>query len=156
MQWRLGISGVLSYFAFFLFTPHFFQPPPSSVQEIRGQGRLRVIMSNSANVYYSYRGEYMGFEHDLVQAFADHLGVEAAILTPDWDTMFQLLAAGEAHLIAAGLTVTPDRRTLFCNTQHPGNGNPASTNFPADVDGVTIPRDCTLVVRRKDGGIVGS
>jgi hypothetical protein len=55
-----------------------------------------------------------------------------------------------------GLTVTPDRRTLFCNTQHPGNGDPASTNFPADVDGVTIPRDCTLVVRRKDGGIVGS
>lgn len=105
-----AVSALLA--AFFLFTPHFFQPPPSSVQEIRGQGRLRVIMSNSANVYYSYRGEYMGFEHDLVQAFADHLGVEAEILTPDWDTMFQLLAAGEAHLIAAGLTVTPEREEL--------------------------------------------
>lgn len=55
-----------------------------------------------------------------------------------------------------GLTVTPDRRTLFCNTQHPGNGDPARTNFPAATDGVTIPRDCTLVLRRKDGGIVGS
>ena len=55
-----------------------------------------------------------------------------------------------------GLTVTPDRRTLFCNTQHPGNGNPLATNFPAPIDGVTIPRDCTFVVRRKDGGIVGS
>jgi secreted PhoX family phosphatase len=55
-----------------------------------------------------------------------------------------------------GLTVTPDRRTLFCNTQHPGNGDPTRTNFPAPTDGVTIPRDSTLVVRRKDGGIVGS
>lgn len=55
-----------------------------------------------------------------------------------------------------GLTVTPDRRTLFCNCQHPGGGDPGRTNFPAPTDGVTIPRDCTFVLRRKDGGIVGS
>ncbi len=55
-----------------------------------------------------------------------------------------------------GWTVTPDFRTAFTNIQHPGNGNPASTNFPAPFDGTTIPRDCTLVIRRKDGGIVGS
>lgn len=55
-----------------------------------------------------------------------------------------------------GITVTPDRRTMFVNTQHPGNGDPLLTNFPANVDGVTIPRDCTFVIRRKDGGRVGS
>jgi secreted PhoX family phosphatase len=55
-----------------------------------------------------------------------------------------------------GLAVTPDRRTLFCNTQHPGNGDPTKTNFPSPPDGITIPRDCTFVIRRRDGGIVGS
>jgi len=55
-----------------------------------------------------------------------------------------------------GFTVTPDRRTAFVNIQHPGNGDPLSTNFPAATDGVTIPRDCTLVITRKDGGIIGS
>ena len=55
-----------------------------------------------------------------------------------------------------GYTVTPDFRTAFINIQHPGNGDPASTNFPAATDGVTIPRDCTLVITRKDGGIIGS
>jgi secreted PhoX family phosphatase len=55
-----------------------------------------------------------------------------------------------------GLTITPNQRVLFCNTQHPGNGDPTQTNFPAPTDGQTIPRDCTFVVRRKDGGIVGS
>jgi len=55
-----------------------------------------------------------------------------------------------------GITVTPDRRTLFCNTQHPGDGDPTASNFTAPTDGVTIPRDCTFVVRRKNGGIVGS
>ncbi len=55
-----------------------------------------------------------------------------------------------------GLAPTPDFGTLFTNTQHPGNGNPLSTNFPVEFDGVTIPRDSTIVIRRKDGGIVGS
>jgi len=55
-----------------------------------------------------------------------------------------------------GLTTTPDRRTMFINTQHPGNGDPSVTNFPAATDGVTIPRDCTFVITRKNRGIVGS
>ena len=55
-----------------------------------------------------------------------------------------------------GITVTPNRRTMFVNIQHPGNGDPAVTNFPAEQDGVTIPRDCTIVITRKNGGIIGS
>ena len=58
-----------------------------------------------------------------------------------------------------GITVTPDRRTMFINIQHPGNGDPTETNFPVlnEVpDGVTVPRDATVVITRKDGGIIGS
>ena len=55
-----------------------------------------------------------------------------------------------------GIAVTPDRKTMFINTQHPGNGDPSRTNFPAPTDGVTIPRDCTIVLTRKDGGVIGS
>ena len=55
-----------------------------------------------------------------------------------------------------GIAVTPDRRTMFINIQHPGDGNPALTNFPEEYDGVTIPRDATIAIRRKDGGVVGS
>ena len=55
-----------------------------------------------------------------------------------------------------GFTVTPNYRTAFTNIQHPGNGNPTATNFPAPFDGVTIPRDATLVITRKNGRRVGS
>ncbi|MEM8605971.1 MAG: PhoX family phosphatase [Myxococcota bacterium] len=55
-----------------------------------------------------------------------------------------------------GIAVTPDRRTMFINTQHPGNGDPTATNFPAPTDGVTPPRDATIVITRKDGGVIGS
>ncbi len=55
-----------------------------------------------------------------------------------------------------GITTTPNRRTMFINTQHPGNGDPMLTNFPAQTDGVTVPRDSTFVITRKNGGVVGS
>jgi hypothetical protein len=41
-----------------------------------------------------------------------------------------------------GITVTPDRRMMFVNTQHPGNGDPSATNFPAAQGSGKIPRDC--------------
>ncbi len=66
------------------------------------------------------------------------------------------LLVGVASDEITGFTMTPDRRTAFVNIQHPGNGSPHDTNFPAEYDGWTIPRDCTLVITRKDGGIIGS
>ena len=69
-----------------------------------------------------------------------------------------------------GITSTPDGRTLFINVQHPGesttywNGitgtptaaNPrAVSNWPDfAVDG--RPRSATVVIRRVDGGVVGT
>lgn len=72
--------------------------------------------------------------------------------TPEPKRMFVGVASNEI----TGFTLTPDRRTAFINIQHPGDGDPALTNFPAKFDGQTIPRDCTIVLRRKDGGIIGS
>ncbi len=66
------------------------------------------------------------------------------------------LLVGVANDEVTGWAFTPDYRTAFTNLQHPGDGNPSLTNFPIPFDGVTIPRDATLVITRKDKGIVGS
>jgi secreted PhoX family phosphatase len=56
-----------------------------------------------------------------------------------------------------GVTLTPDRRTMFINVQHPGDGDPSISNFPTPgAGGSDIPRDATVVLRRIDGGIIGS
>lgn len=73
-------------------------------------------------------------------------------LTGDMRRLFTGVTSDEI----TGIAVTPDRRTMFINMQHPGNGDPVRTNFPAPLDGVTVPRDCTIVITRKDGGIIGS
>ncbi len=76
----------------------------------------------------------------------------ADIKTGDLRRLFTGVSGDEI----TGITMTPDRRTMFINTQHPGNGDPARTNFPAPTDGITRPRDATIVITRKNGGIVGS
>ena len=65
------------------------------------------------------------------------------------------LFAGVERCEITGIAVTPDQRTMFINVQHPGNGDPALTRFP-DYDPALPPRDCTVVITRNDGGIIGS
>lgn len=84
-------------------------------------------------------------------------GVEDQLVVIDTQTgEYRRLLSGVASDEITGAATTPDYQTLFTNTQHPGNGDPTRTNFPAEFDGVTIPRDCTIVIRKKGGGIVGS
>ena len=77
-------------------------------------------------------------------------------LTKSGDPEAKRLFVGVASDEITGFTVTPNYRTAFTNMQHPGNGDPSATNFPEEPDGVTIPRDCTIVIRRKNGGRIGS
>jgi secreted PhoX family phosphatase len=61
-----------------------------------------------------------------------------------------------------GVTSTPDGRSMFVNIQHPGE--PASersdpknpTAVSAWPDGMGRPRSATVVIRRRDGGVIGS
>ncbi|MCY3883995.1 MAG: PhoX family phosphatase [Gammaproteobacteria bacterium] len=58
-----------------------------------------------------------------------------------------------------GVAFTPDRKTMFINIQHPGWDNfetsLSTQEFPG-IEGPNVPRDCTVVITRKDGGVVGS
>jgi DNA-binding response OmpR family regulator len=83
-------------------------------------------------------------------------GVLTAMAAADPDTAeFRRLFTGVPGCEVTGITVTPDRRTMFVNIQHPGNGDPSVTNFPADSTG-PVPRDPTIVITRKNGGVVGT
>ncbi|WP_432731419.1 PhoX family protein [Variovorax sp. W6] len=61
-----------------------------------------------------------------------------------------------------GCVVTPDRRTLFVNIQHPGEARDDgdtkhNSAWPDGSEpGSARPRSATLAIRRRDGGIVGT
>jgi len=85
------------------------EPPDDTLQRIEDTNRLIVISDNSAHSFFIYRGQPMGFEYDLAEAFAQHLGVELEIITPGWDAMIDSLEKGHGDLIAAAMTVTEPR-----------------------------------------------
>jgi membrane-bound lytic murein transglycosylase F len=82
----------------------------TSLQKIKALGRMTLITQNNANAYYMYRGEKMGFEYDLAQSLAEHLGVSLQVITPGWSQMIPALEKGKGDFIAAGLTITEDRQ----------------------------------------------
>jgi secreted PhoX family phosphatase len=63
-----------------------------------------------------------------------------------------------------GMAMTPDRKTMFVNIQHPGEpaddlsdpGEPMKVSqWPDGPDGGR-PRSATVVIRKLDGGTIGS
>jgi uncharacterized protein len=71
---------------------------------------------------------------------------------------------GPPNCEVTGVVCTPDMRTMFVNIQHPGE-SPSDRSDPADPSkfskwpsGVAgaRPRSATVMIRRKDGGVIGT
>ncbi|MEZ5488725.1 MAG: PhoX family phosphatase [Gammaproteobacteria bacterium] len=103
-------------------------------------------------------GQKDGLQNQML--VADTTSLEA-----DGTPLIKRLFTGVPGCEITGITVTPDRRTMFINIQHPGDGEPATGDAATDIDGGLssfpgnvgdIPRDATIVITRKDGGVIGS
>ena len=69
---------------------------------------------------------------------------------------------GPVNCEVTGAAFTPDGTTVFVNIQHPGE-TPLDRSDPAEPmrfskwpDGAGRPRSATVVIRKKDGGVIGS
>ena len=96
------------------------------------------------------RGDYVNMGNAHICAVDPAVGVFRRFLT------------GPRGCEITGFHTTPDNRTAFVNIQHPGEGTQTGADNPRAVsnwpdyapDG--RPRSATVVIRRKDGGIVGT
>lgn len=72
--------------------------------------RIVVMTKNSSTSYYIYKGQPMGFEYDVLKAYANSQGLELEIrVVDDMSRMYEMLDSGEGDLIAANFTVTRER-----------------------------------------------
>ncbi len=85
--------------------------PPELLEQILLTGELRVATRNGPSTFYHGAGEPRGVDYDLAKGFADWLGVDLGIYEAN---QFQLIlrdvASGRAHVGAAGLSATEQRR----------------------------------------------
>lgn len=85
-------------------------PQRNLLEQVRDQGELRVLTRNAPTTYYMGPHGPTGPEYELIQAFAEHLGVQVHISVEDnVQVILDKIAEGKAHIAAAGLTVTEER-----------------------------------------------
>lgn len=83
---------------------------PTSLEKIRDSGVLRVGTLNNQLSYYIGAEGPTGLDYELAQTFAKKLGVKLEIIAMfTLSELFPALERGDIDIIAAGLTVTPDR-----------------------------------------------
>lgn len=89
------------------------------VDEIVASGVLTTVTNFNSTNYFIYKGEPMGFQFDMLKAFAEHLGVKLEVLVENnLDEAFELLEKGEVDIFANNITVTSSRKEHFLFT-HP-------------------------------------
>jgi membrane-bound lytic murein transglycosylase F len=95
--------------------------PPPLLEQIRDLGELRVVTRNTPSTFFIGPDGPAGPEYDLVKGLADSLDVELVMVTVDSvSEILPTLLAGEAHMAAAGLSMTQSRRQ-YLDFGHPYN-----------------------------------
>ncbi|WP_277253666.1 membrane-bound lytic murein transglycosylase MltF [Neptunomonas phycophila] len=86
----------------------------SQLQVIQDKGVLRVATRNTPNSYFIDTDGPAGFEYELAQAYANYLDVTLDIIVPnDIKGLFEAVENRDAHIAAAGITVSDIRESKY-------------------------------------------
>ncbi len=85
--------------------------PETPIPPVQESHELVVLTRNSPTTYYEdAQGNYAGLEYDLANLFAKEIGVNVRfVVASDFNKIIPALVKKQAHLAAAGLTITPER-----------------------------------------------
>jgi secreted PhoX family phosphatase len=126
----------------------FFACPDGLVFDARGV----LWIQTDAHATQMYKGEFKGVGNNQMLACDLTSGEVRRFLT------------GPVNSEVTGVTLTPDSTTMFINIQHPGEtpsdrSDPAEpakfSNWP-DYKPGGRPRSATVVIRKRDGGVIGT
>ena len=83
----------------------------NKLQAVKSSGELVVLTRSSPTTYYESPEGLAGLEYDLVNGFADFLGVKAKFVVAEkFSDIIPGLIKGDADMAAAGLSITDSRR----------------------------------------------
>ena len=82
----------------------------ADLPSILSRKKLIALTDNSTTSYFIYKGEPMGYEYELLQAFAKSLHLELQIIVAkNMDDILEELKKGEVDIVCANLTITEER-----------------------------------------------
>jgi len=94
------------------------EPISRDLAAIRKQGTLVVLAPYNSTTYFIYQGEPLGYEYELLQAFArEHEVTLKMVVVTDPKSLLPLLNSGEGDLAAARLIATPENEAVASFTR---------------------------------------
>jgi membrane-bound lytic murein transglycosylase F len=112
--------GVFLFFCFLLvackrsterYSEYIFTSENADLPVILKEKKLVVLIEKSPTSYYYFKGTHMGFEYEVLKAFAKELGVKLELVFIDnLDNAEGQLLVGDAQILACSYTITKDRR----------------------------------------------
>ena len=92
------------------------------LDSIKKRKVLRVLLRNNASSYFLYKGELLGFEYEMVQAFAKFHGLRLEVIVPPTHKqMLSWLIEGRADLAIGFLEPTARRKAMGITFSDPYN-----------------------------------
>jgi len=89
------------------------------LDSIQSIGKLKALINYSPTSYFIYKGNPMGFEYELLEKYAKHIGVKLEVIPiNNMDSVFTDLNNGKGDVIANNLTIT-EERLIHTNFTHP-------------------------------------
>jgi len=127
------------------------------LQEVMNQGTLRIGVALAAPwALRDADGDLAGFEIEVARQLASDLEVKPDIRVYPWERLILALEAGEIDLIAAGLTITPER-AIHVNFSQPyaSGGISLATNLARtnDVQRFEDLNDPSFTIAAVDGSV---
>ncbi len=93
----------------------------SDLEFIKNRGRLIALTNFNSTDYFVYRGTPMGYQYDLLRAYAEYLDVKLEIMVSNnLEETFELLNNEKCDLVAKNLTITKARSKIVAFS-HPHN-----------------------------------
>jgi polar amino acid transport system substrate-binding protein len=82
------------------------------IEEIKKSGQLRIGVEPGFIPFEMKlsNGEWIGFDVDMMEAFAKQIGVKVSFVDTKWDGIIPALMAGKFDLIVSGMTITEERK----------------------------------------------
>jgi membrane-bound lytic murein transglycosylase F len=92
----------------------------TDLQLIKIKGELTAVTLNTSTSYFIYKTQQMGYEYELIEDFAESLGVELNIKVAENVTRLEeMLQNGEADIVAYPIQMdnTMKNKYLFCGVE---------------------------------------
>ena len=114
---------------------------PTTLDRIKQEEVLHVVMPPASTVYYEENGSPSGFEYALVKQFARSLGVELRVeVVENLPELYQRLDEHHTHFAPAGLAITPELAARYRLGPVYARSRPVVV-YNADIERPTSPSD---------------